>query len=618
MLVYIKKIKKVFNLFKKPFLISFMFLLFIFPFVYNFYQNYYNLPQQEKNYHQLKSDIQKKIIQKIYYTKKFDIITGEYLYVEAIQKNNNQKYFCKIDSIFYGLLCELIDQQNNKNNISVVKTNINKNYINIYMYLFHILSSFGSIIFIFYILNNMKETSGRLNKNSQISSFQKSLFTFKDIAGNEEEKEEMQELIDFLKNPKKYQDIGASIPKGVLLEGPPGTGKTLLAKAVAGEAGVPFYSVSGSEFVEKYVGVGASRIRNLFKEANINAPCILFIDEIDVLGGKRGGGNSDDPREKDQTLNQLLTEMDGFTTSKGIIIIGATNRADMLDPALLRPGRFDRKFTVGLPDVKARKAILEVHAKNKKLDPSVDLEQIAKQTPGMSGAQLDAVLNEASILTVRNDKETITNEELYEAIDRVLMGPAKKSKKYDEEERKMVAYHKAGHAVIGLKLKHAPKVHKVTIIPRGNAGGYNLMLPEKETFFSSKKRMLANIISFLGGRAAEELMFDDISNGAFGDFQQATQIATQMVTKLGMSDLGPMQNENNYLVNNPLVDNEVKKIIDKSMIEARNIIKENCLLLDAIADSLLAKETITETDLNNIMTNLNPSAEKISINQMQK
>ncbi|WP_284928717.1 ATP-dependent metallopeptidase FtsH/Yme1/Tma family protein, partial [Candidatus Phytoplasma sp. AldY-WA1] len=338
-------------------------------------------------------------------------------------------------------------------------------------FLIKIISPIGTCMWAFYIYNILNLSSGKLNSNPLISSKQKSLFTFKDVAGNEEEKEEMQELIDFLKHPQKYVNIGASIPKGVLLEGPPGTGKTLLAKALAGEANVPFYSASGSEFVEIYVGVGAARIRSLFKEARQNAPCIIFIDEIDVLGGKRNSGNSGRSQEKDQTLNQLLTEMDGFTKSfksLGIIVIGATNRADILDPALLRPGRFDRIFKVGLPDVKARKAILEVHAKNKKLDPSVDLEQIAKQTPSMSGAQLGAVLNEAAILTVRNQKDCITMEELNEAIDRVLMGPAKKSRKYDEEERKMVAYHEAGHAVIGLKLKHAQKVQKITIIPRGD------------------------------------------------------------------------------------------------------------------------------------------------------
>ncbi|WEK82627.1 MAG: cell division protein FtsH, ATP-dependent Zn protease [Candidatus Phytoplasma pruni] len=541
-----------------------------------------------------------------------------------IVRNWKYKKYFKKNNIFMILLIWLsffIIMEYYFNNTVILNRNKNLFYKCIYnifdanKLFLRIIMKIYPIIFSYYIMNSiLLYSSNEINSTPHSSSKQKSQFTFKDVAGNEEEKEEMQELIDFLKNPKKYQDIGASIPKGILLEGPPGTGKTLLAKAVAGEAGVPFYAVSGSQFDGILVGLGSKKIRELFQQLRHLTTCVLFIDEIDALGKKRGQSEN----KHEQTLNQLLTEIDGFNTSSGILIIGATNRADILDPALLRPGRFDRIFKVGLPDVKARKAILEVHAKNKKLDTSVDLEQIAKQTPSMSGAQLASVLNEASILTVRNDKKLITQTELEEAIDRVLMGPAKKSRKYDEEEKKMVAYHEAGHAVIGLKLKHAQKVQKITIIPRGNAGGYNLMLPEKETFFSSKKRMLANIISYLGGRAAEELIFDDISNGAFGDFQQATQIATQMVTKLGMSDLGPMQNENNYLVNNPLVDNEVKKIIDKSMIEARNIIKENCLLLDAIADSLLAKETITETDLNNIMTNLNPSAKKISINQMQK
>ncbi|NWN45504.1 ATP-dependent zinc metalloprotease FtsH [Candidatus Phytoplasma pruni] len=434
----------------------------------------------------------------------------------------------------------------------------------------------------------------------RLAPSQKQTITFKDVAGNEEEKEEMKEIIDFLKNPQKYKEIGASIPKGVLLEGPPGTGKTLLAKAVAGEANKPFFVASGSEFVEKYVGVGASRIRELFKEARQNAPCVLFIDEIDVLGSSRGNGEGGS-QEKDQTLNQLLTEMDGFEEKSTVIVIGATNRKDMLDSALLRPGRFDRQFTVGLPDVTARKAILKVHAKNKKLAPSVNLEQIAKQTPSMSGAQLASIMNEASILTVRNDKKLITTIELEEAIDRVLMGPAKKSRKYNEEEKKMVAYHEAGHAVIGLKLKHAPKVQKVTIIPRGDAGGYNLMLPEKETFFSSKKRMLANITSYLGGRAAEELMFDDISNGAYGDFKSATQIATQMVTKLGMSDLGPIQTKDNMFFENEKVNQEIKKIIDECMIEAKKIMKENKTLLDKIAHLLIKQETITKEEIEKLL-----------------
>ncbi|MFT2804831.1 ATP-dependent metallopeptidase FtsH/Yme1/Tma family protein [Candidatus Phytoplasma asteris] len=363
--------------------------------------------------------------------------------------------------------------------------------------------------------------------------------------------------------------MGVCIPKGVLLSGPPGTGKTLLAKALAGESGVPFYAVSGSEFVERYVGVGASRVRELFKEAKYNAPCVLFIDEIDVLGGKRGH-DSRGGQEKDQTLNQLLTEMDGFTKSQGIIVVAATNRADMLDSALLRPGRFDRQFIVGLPDVKARKEILQVHARNKKIDVNIDFTSIAKQTPGMSGAQLGVVLNEASILAVRNKKNVITLEELEEAIDRVLMGPAKKSIKYNEEERKMVAYHEARHAVIGLKLKYAQKVQKITIIPRGSSGGYNLIIPEKETFFTSDKKMLAQITSYLGGRVSEEIIFNEVSNGAYDDFRQVTKIARLMVTKYGMSSLGVSQDSE--FSDKTAIDLENKKIIAKCYTKAKEII----------------------------------------------
>ncbi|WP_334347478.1 ATP-dependent metallopeptidase FtsH/Yme1/Tma family protein, partial [Candidatus Phytoplasma prunorum] len=409
------------------------------------------------------------------------------------------------------------------------------------------------------------------------------------------------ELIDFLKQPQKYETIGASIPKGVLLEGPPGTGKTLLAKALAGEANVPFFAVSGSVFVEMYVGLGSLRIRKLFKEAKYNAPCVLFIDEIDVLGGKRGGDFSGGSQEREQTLNQLLTEMDGFTSSKGIIIIGATNRVDMLDVALLRPGRFDRKILVNLPDIKSREEILKLHAQNKKLSPDIDFHQLAKQTSGMSGAQLAAVLNEASILTVRNQKDFIAMTELSEALDRVLMGPAKKSIKYDPEERRMVAYHEAGHAVIGIKLKHAQKVQKITIIPRGNAGGYNLMMPEKETFFSSRKIMLAQIQSFLGGRVAEELVLDDISSGAFGDFRQATKIARLMVIKYGMSDLGVSQNSE--FSDKKLIDTEIKKIISECYRQVQIIIKSNKNLLDKIANILLEQETITNKEIEKLVVN---------------
>ncbi|AYJ01552.1 cell division protein FtsH [Candidatus Phytoplasma ziziphi] len=465
-------------------------------------------------------------------------------------------------------------------------------FLDILAFCFNQIQLFSSLIFSIYIILAINREKGKLNSNPLISSKQKSYFTFEDVAGNEEEKEEMKELIDFLKRPQKYTSVGAKIPKGVLLEGPPGTGKTLLAKALAGEANVPFYAVAGSEFKDQYFGVGASRVKSLFKEAINNAPCVVFIDEIDTIGRQRGDIKNDDG----SIINQLLTEMDGFTKSKGIIVVGATNRADMLDSALLRPGRFDRKVLVGLPDVKAREAILKVHVRNKNISPDINFNQLAKQTPGMSGAQLEAVLNEASILTVRNQKEMITMEDLEEAIDRVLMGPAKKSIKYTEEERKMVAYHEAGHAVIGLKLEHAQKVQKITIIPRGSAGGYNLMLPEKETFFSSKKRMLANIISYLGGRVAEELVFDDVSNGACEDFKQATKIASLMVTKYGMSDLGVSQDSD--FSDKKAIDTEIKKIIDQCYQECQKVIKENKSLLDKIVNLLLEKETINKEEID--------------------
>nr|CCA94595.1 HflB protein [Candidatus Phytoplasma mali] len=536
----------------------------------------------------------------VFYETNSTIFEKSFYRVEILVKNKNnlttkEKWYAVVDSIFFHEIHSLIK---GRENIQIKDPKTDFHLSELILSLVPIVSS---TIFMFYIISNIKKSSGKLNSNAKVSAKQKSLFTFKDVAGNTEEKEEMTELIDFLKQPQKYETIGAAIPKGVLLEGPPGTGKTLLAKALAGEANVPFFAASGSEFVEMYVGVGASRVRTLFKEAKLNAPCVLFIDEIDVLGGKRGGNSSGGNQEKDQTLNQLLTEMDGFTQAKGIIVIGATNRADMLDAALLRPGRFDRKILVNLPDIKSRAEILKLHAQNKKLSSDIDFHQLAQQTPGMSGAQLAAVLNEASILTVRNHKDFITMTELSEALDRVLMGPAKKSIKYDPEERRMVAYHEAGHAVIGIKLKHAQKVQKITIIPRGNAGGYNLMMPEKETFFSSRKRMLAQIQSFLGGRVAEELVFDDISSGAFDDFRQATKIARLMVTKYGMSDLGVSQDSE--FSDKKLIDTAIKKIIDTCYQQVQIIIKENKNLLDQIAHLLLEQETITKEEIEQLVVN---------------
>ena len=438
--------------------------------------------------------------------------------------------------------------------------------------------------------------------------------TFKDVAGLKEEKEEVSELIDFLKNPKKFQKLGARIPKGVLLFGPPGTGKTLLAKAVAGEADVPFYFISGSDFVELFVGVGASRVRDMFKEAKRNAPCLIFIDEIDAVGRQRGSGIGGGHDEREQTLNQLLTEMDGFGANEGIIIIAATNRPDVLDPALLRPGRFDRQVTVNLPDVKGREEILAVHAKNKILADSITLENLAKRTPGFSGADLENLLNEAALLAVRRNKNEISMSEIDEATDRVLMGPAKVSRKYTENDRKLVAYHEAGHAVVGLKLEGANDVQKVTIIPRGSAGGYNMMVPSEEKLCSTKTDLLEEITGLLGGRSAEEITFGEITTGAHNDFEKATKIARAMVTEYGMSDLGPLQFEqqsgsvflgrdynkpqhfSNEVANE--IDMEMRKIINDCHKRAKDIINKNKDLLKLIAETLLEYETITKEQID--------------------
>ena len=443
--------------------------------------------------------------------------------------------------------------------------------------------------------------------------------TFKDVAGLKEEKEEVKEIIDFLKNPKKFQSLGARIPKGILLFGPPGTGKTLLAKAVAGEANVPFYFISGSDFVELFVGVGASRVRDMFQQAKRNAPCLIFIDEIDAVGRQRGTGLGGGHDEREQTLNQLLTEMDGFGANEGIIIMAATNRPDVLDPALLRPGRFDRQVTVNLPDVREREEILAVHAKNKKLADGLTLENLAKRTPGFSGADLENLLNEAALLAVRRNKSKITMSEIDEATDRVLMGPAKTSHKYSEEDRKLVAYHEAGHAVIGLKLDNANDVQKVTIIPRGSAGGYNMMVPSVEKLCSTKTDLLEEITGLLGGRTAEEVVFGEITTGAHNDFEKATKIARAMVTEYGMSDLGPLQFEqqegsvflgrdynkmqhfSNEVANE--IDMEMRKIINSCHDKATTIIKENKDLLKLIADALLEYETLTKEQIDYLVEN---------------
>ena len=442
--------------------------------------------------------------------------------------------------------------------------------------------------------------------------------TFKDVAGLNEEKEEVKELIDFLKSPKKFTKLGARIPKGVLLVGPPGTGKTLLAKAIAGEANVPFFFISGSDFVELFVGVGASRVRDMFKEAKRNAPCLIFIDEIDAVGRQRGTGLGGGHDEREQTLNQLLTEMDGFGENEGIIIIAATNRPDVLDPALLRPGRFDRQVTVSLPDANEREQILKVHAKNKIFAKGVKLSNIAKRTVGFSGADLENLLNEAALLAVRQGKNCIGMAEIDEAQDRVLMGPAKKSHKYTEKEKRTVAYHEAGHAVVGIKLDGANDVQKITIIPRGSAGGYNLMLPKEENYLTTEKELLETISGLLGGRVSEELVFGEVTTGAHNDFEKATKIARAMVTEYGMSSLGPVQYEHqessvflgrDYNKSRNFssqiayeIDKEIRKIVEERYEVTKKIISENRDLLDLIANTLIEKETLTKEEIDYLVT----------------
>ena len=448
---------------------------------------------------------------------------------------------------------------------------------------------------------------------------------FTDVAGCDEEKQEMAEIIDYLKYPKKFEKMGARIPKGVLLAGHPGTGKTLLAKAVAGEANVPFYSISGSDFVEMFVGVGASRVRDMFKKAKETAPCIIFIDEIDAVGRQRGAGFGGGHDEREQTLNQLLVEMDGMEENTGIVVIAATNRPDVLDPALLRAGRFDRQITVSLPDRKGREAILRVHARNKHIGEEVDLGALAKRTPGFSGADLENVLNESAILAVRHNEDSISMADVDEAIDRVMMGPAKVSRTYDDKTKKLVAYHESGHAIVGLFLDNAQVVQKVTIIPRGQAGGYNLMTPKEEKMMDTKNDLLATITSYMGGRVAEETFFDDVPTGASNDIERATNIAKDMVTLYGMSDLGPIKynsaSQNVFLgrdYNSPNnvsgqvafeIDQEVRKIVNQCHDKAMEIIGSHKDELIRIAEALMEYETLTSEQIQRVVKGEDISAD---------
>ncbi len=478
---------------------------------------------------------------------------------------------------------------------------------------------FGVLMYVMFVkLGNNGKGTFDFGKSKAKLSEDGGTKTFKDVAGLKEEKEEVQELIDFLKNPKKFTKMGARIPKGVLLVGPPGTGKTLLAKAVAGEAKVPFFYISGSDFVELFVGVGASRVRDMFKQAKQTAPCLIFIDEIDAVGRERGTGLGGGHDEREQTLNQLLSEMDGFSENEGIIIIAATNRPDVLDPALLRPGRFDRQVTVGKPDVKEREEILNVHAKNKILAKSVNLKHIAERTPGYSGADLENLLNEAALLAVRRDKDAITMDEIDEASDRVLMGPAKTSRKVTDYEKKIVAYHEAGHAVSGIVLPNGEEVHKITIIPRGMAGGYTQMLPKEErTLVYTKEELEEQIITLLSGRASEQHYLNEISTGASDDLKRATKIARSMVTEYGMSSLGPMQFEHrsesvflgrdyNQTKNFSdqvalLIDQEVKKIIDECFKRAQEIVSKEKKLVEVLANRLITNETLTKEEIEELV-----------------
>ena len=598
---------------------------------------FYELSQYKVNvltYDQFISELDKQDVNKLEITAKSG--AGIY-YITGTLNGYSDKESFEVNAPLSESVVNRVTEYAESNNITLV-TGENPERNNIGGVLLNVIPTVLLVGSMLWLLTKL----GKSNNNSMDFGRSKAKLSeeakahFSDVAGLTEEKEEVAELIDFLKNPKKFQKMGARIPKGVLLVGPPGTGKTLLAKAVAGEANVPFYYISGSDFVELFVGVGASRVRDMFKQAKQTAPCLIFIDEIDAVGRQRGTGLGGGHDEREQTLNQLLTEMDGFGANEGIIIIAATNRPDVLDPALLRPGRFDRQVTVSLPDQKERLAILNVHAKNKVFGSDVNLENISKRTPGYSGADLENLLNEAALLAVRRNLPAIGMAEIDEASDRVLMGPAKVSRKYSENDKKLVSYHEAGHAVIGLKLEHANVVQKVPIIPRGSAGGYNMMIPSEEKICSTKTDLLEEITGLLGGRTAEELVFGEITTGAHNDFEKATKIARAMVTEYGMSDLGPLQfeqqegsvflgrdynkshNFSNEVANE--IDMEMRKIIDECHAKATEIIKQNMDLLKLIAESLLEQETLTKEEIDYLVANghLPKDEQEVSSEKVEK
>lgn len=539
--------------------------------------------------------------------------------IKGVYENNGQKvtFSSKVPSTSDEIAKVMTDLSGAR--VSVVDADASNAFLDTLLSFLPVVLMFGVTI---WMVNRM---AGAGSANKQAFDFSKSRarlegkvkVRFSDVAGCDEEKAEMAEIIDYLKYPKKFERMGARIPKGILLSGHPGTGKTLLAKAVAGEANVPFYSISGSDFVEMFVGVGASRVRDMFKKAKETAPCIIFIDEIDAVGRQRGAGFGGGHDEREQTLNQLLVEMDGMEDNTGVVVIAATNRPDVLDPALLRAGRFDRQITVSLPDRKGRTAILKVHARNKHFANDIDLDALAKRTPGFSGADLENVLNESAILAVRENLNEIGMKQIDEAIDRVMMGPAKVSRTYDEKTKKLVAYHESGHAIVGLYLDDAQVVQKVTIIPRGQAGGYNLMTPKEEKMMNTKNDLLATITSYMGGRVAEELFFDDVTTGASNDIERATNIAKDMVTLYGMSDLGPIKynsgSENVFLgrdYNSPNnvsgqvafeIDEEVRKIVNECHDKAKEVISDHKEELIRIANALMEYETLTAEQIQKVV-----------------
>ncbi|MBE3594809.1 MAG: ATP-dependent zinc metalloprotease FtsH [Candidatus Carbobacillus altaicus] len=497
---------------------------------------------------------------------------------------------------------------------------------------------FALLFLLFFFFMNQAQGGGSRVMNfgkARIRQFtdEKKKATFKDVAGADEEKQELEEIVDFLKDPRKYASLGARIPKGVLLVGPPGTGKTLLARAVAGEAGVPFFTISGSDFVEMFVGVGASRVRDLFETAKKNAPCIVFIDEIDAVGRQRGAGLGGGHDEREQTLNQLLVEMDGFSPNEGIIIMAATNRPDILDPALLRPGRFDRQITVDRPDVKGREEVLKVHARNKPLGEDVDLKVVARRTPGFTGADLENLLNEAALLAARKNQKIIHMQEIDEAIDRVIAGPAKTSRVITEKEKTLVAYHESGHVIAGFFAPHGDEVHKVTIIPRGQAGGYAVPLPREDSNLPTKNYLLDRIMVLLGGRVAEEIVFGDVSTGAYSDFQQATNIARRMIMEFGMSEkLGPLQfgrrqgevflgrdigHEQNYSDAIAYeIDLEIQRLIREQYDRCKQLLTDKRIKLETIAQALLKVETLTSQEIRELIEDGRTSDGRIVVEEV--